>query len=837
MFKTFIPPIICISIMWGCAESTPITPGVVGVLDQEVTDTPRDQGPMGSDVVPDRALDPAPDMTPDMVPDMLSDMSPSRPDAELDQQVDMSSEDMLSEDMSSERDIGPPDEDRDGYPADIDCDDQDSLINPGASERCNSLDDDCDQNIDEEVTIPVWFRDQDGDSFGDEAESVEACEAPMGYVERSGDCAPGDPSINPDVPEVCDGVDQDCVEGADNGVITDGAGCQDPGPPAVGAQSPSADLTIRNGNNAGDDGSLVLRFESQGFTRSFPLNNVGWNDHMRNTVDVFHVDLTNTGLSDELLRGALTTVEYDDTDAWALSCVQLNISGVSVYCNQYPSDVTLDADDDTTQSFSLPNPLPSESLPCSCYDHYLSHGPVIGATSSSSTRIWGRTDATRQVILKMGQDPANLQVVGYRYPLPEQDYTFTFDVSGLLPSTTYHYAIEIAGQTQTDTFKTAPAQGEAGVYRIALGSCAKTVPDRHPEQRIFAAIDQANPDLMLMLGDNVYLDALSNGDASDLGAMRSFYRDSIARQGSWGPRYYPPLSVYDPEDPSVRPSYTERARWWGSFGRDARADLFASTPVLAIWDDHDFYYNNADSFYDDRRERKPWTFEVLKLFNEYWPNPPGGQSDSLSTQMGIYFKQSWGDIDIFGLDTRFHRDATREVMLGRAQMDWIKRELSASQATFKFILSGSIFGGPSDDREKWPHFEADRAELFNYIWNSNIEGVVLMSGDVHFSGVLTHQSPNRPNRYQIYEVISSGLANYGPSGSSAPNHYGSVVQLRYFLPGQYDRRLTNAFATVDVDSSAADPTLAINFFNEEGGTICLNCPFELRASELRNTPE
>src|SRR5262245_52569549 len=52
-----------------------------------------------------------------------------------------------------------------------DCDDTSAAVNPGADERCNTLDDDCDGRIDIGDTVPlsnsIWWRDADGDGQGD----------------------------------------------------------------------------------------------------------------------------------------------------------------------------------------------------------------------------------------------------------------------------------------------------------------------------------------------------------------------------------------------------------------------------------------------------------------------------------------------------------------------------------------------------------------------------------------------------------------------------------------------------------------------------------------------
>ena len=56
----------------------------------------------------------------------------------------------------------------------------------------------------------TWYRDQDGDGFGDPGETVEACEAPGGYTHDANDCDDGDPDVHPGATEPCGGPDLDC---------------------------------------------------------------------------------------------------------------------------------------------------------------------------------------------------------------------------------------------------------------------------------------------------------------------------------------------------------------------------------------------------------------------------------------------------------------------------------------------------------------------------------------------------------------------------------------------------------------------------------------------------
>jgi hypothetical protein len=69
-----------------------------------------------------------------------------------------------------------------------DCDDSDALINPEATERCNQLDDDCDEQIDEDTDILMWYEDADSDSYGNPESTMDSCEQPPGYVGNFDDC-------------------------------------------------------------------------------------------------------------------------------------------------------------------------------------------------------------------------------------------------------------------------------------------------------------------------------------------------------------------------------------------------------------------------------------------------------------------------------------------------------------------------------------------------------------------------------------------------------------------------------------------------------------------------
>ncbi|MBI5486600.1 MAG: putative metal-binding motif-containing protein [Deltaproteobacteria bacterium] len=95
-----------------------------------------------------------------------------------------------------------------------DCDDTNDAVNPDADELCNGADDNCDGVTDEDTAgdAVTFFRDADGDGFGNAADTTVACAAPAGYVADDTDCDDGDASINPAAPDLPDlfGIDLNC---------------------------------------------------------------------------------------------------------------------------------------------------------------------------------------------------------------------------------------------------------------------------------------------------------------------------------------------------------------------------------------------------------------------------------------------------------------------------------------------------------------------------------------------------------------------------------------------------------------------------------------------------
>jgi hypothetical protein len=103
---------------------------------------------------------------------------------------------------------------------DEDCDDSDLSINPGATEICNAMDEDCDGIADDGLTFVTYYKDNDGDGYGAGLYgTVTTCDgAPATYVDNDLDCEDFNATINPAADDVCNFIDDNCSGAADEGL-------------------------------------------------------------------------------------------------------------------------------------------------------------------------------------------------------------------------------------------------------------------------------------------------------------------------------------------------------------------------------------------------------------------------------------------------------------------------------------------------------------------------------------------------------------------------------------------------------------------------------------------
>lgn len=259
--------------------------------------------------------------------------------------------------------------------------------------------------------------------------------------------------------------------------------------------------------------------------------------------------------------------------------------------------------------------------------------------------------------------------------------------------------------------------------RIAFGSCSDPTRDMSILDRI--AADDA--DLFIYAGDNVYGDAWS----------------------------------WDATLPELRSAYEALAA-----SSEFQA-LRARTPMLAVWDDHDYGMNDfGRSFlFKEYAER---------LFLDFWAVP---ENDERRSREGIYTSRVYGPegqrTQIILLDTRYFRsDLTRtpergaagreryipsetdgQDMLGDAQWAWLEAQL-AVPADLRLIVSSIQVHADGHGWEAWRTLPQERARFYDLLEQSGAERVILMSGDRHSAGIYVREDVIG---YPLYEITSSAL--------------------------------------------------------------------------------
>lgn len=253
--------------------------------------------------------------------------------------------------------------------------------------------------------------------------------------------------------------------------------------------------------------------------------------------------------------------------------------------------------------------------------------------------------------------------------------------------------------------------------RIAVGSCNRTT----LPQPIWDPVLDANPQLWVWLGDNVY------GDTEDMSVLRSKYETQLD------------MSSY--------------------------RTVLATAEVIGTWDDHDYGRNNAGREYLQRNASQQEALDFLGV----------PYDDPRRDRAGLYSSHAWGPegrrVKVILLDTRYHRDerGSDGTILGEQQWRWLEDELTGSDAQIHLIGNGIQFL-PEDHRfEKWANFPSERRRLIDLIGASGATGVVLLSGDRHLSEISRIDDEGVP--YPLYELTSSGMTHSYEGGGDEVNRH------------------------------------------------------------------
>ncbi len=427
----------------------------------------------------------------------------------------------------------------------------------------------------------------------------------------------------------------------------------------------------------------------------------------------------------------------------------------------------------------------------------LTAGPMVGATAMRQAKIWMQANAVGSAQIEYWEIGGATGAIGRSKSAAvklseETDFTAQFTLGLLEPGRNYGYRVLIDGREQkvpqSLAFKTQALwqfRTDAPDWKLVFGSCVfanEPLYDRPgrpyggPPQakRIFDSMARQQPDLTLWGGDYLYFREVD--EDSELGL---------------------------------------RYRWRYDRGTPEQQTLLRTGSHIAIWDDHEFGPNDSNSSYRLKGE-------ALALFKRYWANPSYG----LPETPGTFTTHRFNDAEFFLLDNRYYRDsdmlqAKDKTKLGAAQLRWLKNALLASVSPVKIIVAGSQITNEVNKFEGWQRFPEERADILKFLDDHKINGVVLLTGDRHFTELL---KTDRPGNYPLYELTCSALLSGVPSSIEAERANKQIVAGTFV-----DQR---NFCSIDFVGARADRKLTIRSFSTDGEKLWER---EIKLSELQST--
>lgn len=314
---------------------------------------------------------------------------------------------------------------------------------------------------------------------------------------------------------------------------------------------------------------------------------------------------------------------------------------------------------------------------------------------------------------------------------------------------------------------------------IAFGADAH----QNEPQPLLDMISDIKPDLFIYLGDNIYNDSYRIKDLpgcySKLGSKPEFIR------------------------------------------------LKNTTDLLATWDDHDYGCNDSGNDYLFKEKSK-------QIFLNFFGVP----EKEILKRKGIYYSKIFSDgkhkVQIIMLDMRTFRDRLipykgekawipgyeyrldysplkreKPTMLGEKQWAWLQKQLRLP-ADLRIIASSTQFGVSYNGYESWANFPHEQKRMLNLLKSTRAEGVIFISGDVHYGEISMIEEEYL---YKIYDITSSGITSTWPFSTPNFNRIAGPI-------------MENNFGLITIDWDDDDPEITIQIIdvNED---VRINWEFNL----------
>jgi alkaline phosphatase D len=418
----------------------------------------------------------------------------------------------------------------------------------------------------------------------------------------------------------------------------------------------------------------------------------------------------------------------------------------------------------------------------------VTHGVQSGDVTADSAILWSRCDRPARMTVEVAatEQLRNARVLPGPAALDVSDFTAKMRVGGLPAGEDVFYRVTFTAldsdravsEPVVGRLRTAPAPGGRAKRDVSFVWTGDTVGqgwginEAWGGLRGYETMRRQRPDFFLNSGDCVYADGVIASEVK------------LADGSLW-------KNVVTEEKAKVAETLAEFRGNYKYNLLDARyRALMAEVPTFAQWDDHETRNNwYPDQLLDDPRYTEKsvalLSARANRAFREYMPVPENPDEPGR-----VYRKIAYGPLlDVFVLDMRTYRGdnspnkqamfGPESAFLGRAQLDWLKRELDASRATWKVIAAdmplGLVVGdGPANfeavangDNGKPLGREHEFAELLRFLKEKGIRNHVWLTADVHYTAA-HYYDPNAAafqDFLPFWEFVSGPIhaGTFGPS--------------------------------------------------------------------------
>ena len=454
----------------------------------------------------------------------------------------------------------------------------------------------------------------------------------------------------------------------------------------------------------------------------------------------------------------------------------------------------------------------------------IASGLASGDVSAGSAVVWARADrpARMQVECSTLESFKVIIRVASSEALPERDFTSKVLLEGLPPGQDIFYRVRfediaetgISGETQIGHFRTAPlAQGSVSfVWSGDTAGQGWGIDASRGGMRTYGTMLENHPDFFIHSGDHIYADCpvpaelkLPNGE---------IWRNIVTEEKS-----------------TVAHSLAQyRGNYKYNLLDDNLRAFNAQVPMLAQWDDHEVTNDwsplgTADETGYNEDGTSRLVARARRAFHEFMP------IRAIPEQEGrVYRRIGYGPLlDVFLIDMRSYRDSTWNkrdgggdtFILGPAQLAWLKRELAASNATWKVIAADLPIGLISEDAIALGDGPPERreheiADLLSFMKRAGVRNTVWLTADMHYTAA-HHYDPNRAV-FQDFEPFWEFVSGPLHAGTWAPgkldNTFGPTAMFQKGCGAEQGENLAPCFGLqffgrVDIDGQSEIMTVTL----------------------------